>query len=90
MSAPGSTGCHRGPAPQRVDAALWGTIALLEMVRREEQVLVGLRRCVVELEAISRARSALADRTDSEVVEAWQRMHGRADADPSASTEQGR
>lgn len=56
--------------PRRVDAVLADTMALLELVRREEQVLVGLRGCVVELEAIRRARAVLADRTESEVVEA--------------------
>lgn len=57
-------------APRRVDAALRDTMALLELVGREEQVLVRLRGCVVELEAIRRARSVLGDRTESEVAEA--------------------
>ncbi len=58
--------------PRRVDAVLRDTMALLELVRQEEQVLVRLRGCVVELEAIHRARSVLDDRTESEVVEAAQ------------------
>ena len=59
-------------APRRVDVVLRDTMALLELVRQEEQVLVRLRGCVVELEAIHRARSVLDDRTESEVVEAAQ------------------
>jgi len=60
--------------PRRVDVVLRDTMALLELVRREEQVLVRLRGCVVELEAIHRARSVLGDRTESEVAEADHRL----------------
>lgn len=65
--------------PRRVDAALRDTMALLELVRREEQVLVRLRGCVVELDAIHRARAVLAERTESEVVEADHRLHAEDD-----------
>lgn len=60
--------------PRRIDAVLRDTVALLELVRREAEVLARLRGCVVELEAIRRARSTLADRTDTEVVEAEERL----------------
>lgn len=70
MTGGGQTGVGRGVGPGRVDAALRDTMALLELVRREEHVLARLRVCVDELGAISRARSTLADRTGSEVVEA--------------------
>ncbi len=65
--------------PRRVDAALRDTMALLEQVRREEQVLVRLQGCLVEFESIRRARTALADRTESEVVEAEHCLDVEAD-----------
>jgi hypothetical protein len=76
-------------APRRVDAVLRDTMVLLELVRREEQVLVRLRGCVVELEAIHRARSVLGDRTESEVAEANHRLT-HADVDGAAAGGRGR
>lgn len=66
--------------PRRVDAVLRDTMALLELVRQEEKVLTRLQGCVVELEAIRRARSTLADRTEAEVVEAEEQLRGVAGA----------
>ncbi len=73
----------QGAEPRRVDAALRDTMALLELVRTEEQVLVRLRAGLVELEAIHRARSALAGRTESEVDEARLSLSRGADNAPS-------
>lgn len=67
----------QGHAPTSVDAALRNTMELLELVRREEQMLARLSRCVIELEAIARARSALADRTDAEVTEARRHLQAQ-------------
>lgn len=86
MSEADRAGRGLEPAMRRVDAALQDTVALLEMVRREEQVLVRLGRCVVELEEIARARSALADRTDSEVMEARQWLHDQDQGGFEATT----
>lgn len=52
-------------ATARVDAAVDNTAALLELVRREEEVLASLRRCGLELAAIRRARLTLVDRADA-------------------------
>lgn len=81
MTAP-EHAAKRPEVPRRVDAALCETIALLQLVRDEEQVVTRLRACLVELEAIRRARSLLAGRTGAEVVEAEQRLSVRTD-DPT-------
>lgn len=78
-------GVPQGAEPGRVDTALQDTMALLELelVRSEEQVLVRLRACLVELEAINQARSALAGRTESEVAEARHSLDRRTDSAPT-------
>lgn len=65
-------------SPDREDAALRETVALLELVQREEAGLTRLRAAVTELEGACRARSTLADRTDVEVMEARHHLGGRA------------
>lgn len=72
-------------AARRVDAVLRDTVALLELVGREEQVLVRLRGCVVELETIRRARAVLGDQTESEVAEAARELTDGGGGGPAAA-----
>ena len=56
----------------RLDAALRQTVALLELVRREEALLGRLNECATQLQAVHRARQTLLDITDAELAEAEQ------------------
>ena len=68
--------------PLPAGAALRDTVTLLELVRRESEVLAQLHQGVVELEAIRRAWATLADRTDMEILEAEERLDNEsADGD---------
>lgn len=87
MSAPERGEAHSNSALREVDAALQDTLALLEAVRQEEQVLARLGRCIVELESIFRARSALRDITDAELTEAGARSRSQGDGRADAAAE---
>jgi hypothetical protein len=72
MSTPHALPSERDAGPVRVDAALRQTVALLELVRQEEALLGWLSQCVIQLQAVHRARQTLLDVTDAELSEAEQ------------------
>lgn len=75
---------HRRSAPAAgpatPDAAVREIVRLLGLVAEEERVLARLERCVVELNAVARARAALTGCTRSELAEAqtWATAGGRS------------